>query len=400
MKKRNILIIAIIVLLVVVLLFPFKINRLKDGGTVEYKALLYKLTDYHKFGTDTEYVEGIKFEILGKEIFNNLTMHHIERNPETDKKVKLKDLKITAKNVDTTKLVKFDGVLYGKSNALIDYAGDLNKSIGKIDFLIGEEYMPELNGETNCKEIFNASVLEANGKSLVLNVDNVAILFESIDKENIKKLNSEDENTEYTCGDIHSFVGTVLEETTKYMIVEPNEDEKERKSSDKIQINYATDHKDYLYGIGRKVIIQYNGAIKESYPAQINTDYILTDGYENFTLTVKKSENTNKRKILNNTELYKNNSVFNLYYYGLDEVNVTIKGQTMSLEKALKSGRITLDGLIIKANKDFPNATSYDDGGSIEYHYKDYSIIKVHKLDGNRDVYIGIPSMKLNDLKL
>lgn len=400
MKKKNILIIAIIVLLVVVLLFPFKINRLKDGGTVEYKALLYKLTDYHKFGTDTEYVEGIKFEILGKEIFNNTTMYHIEKNPETDKKVKLKDLKITAKNVDTTKLVKFDGVLYGKSNALIDYAGDLNKSIGKIDFLIGEEYMPELNGETNCKEIFNASVLEANGKSMVLNVDNVAILFESIDKENIKKLNGEDENTEYTCGEIHSFVGTVLEETTTYMIVEPNEDEKERESSDKIQINYATDHKDYLYGIGRKVIIQYNEAIKESYPAQINTDYILTDGYENFTLTVKKSENTNKRKILNNTELYKNNSVFNLYYYGLDEVNVTIKGQTMSLEKALKSGRITLDGLSIKANKDFPNATSYDDGGSIEYHYKDYSIIKVHKLGGNRDVYIGVPSMKLNDLKL
>ena len=400
MKKKNILIIAIIVLLVVVLLFPFKINRLKDGGTVEYKALLYKLTDYHKFGTDTEYVEGIKIEILGKEIFNNTTMYQIERNPETDKKVKLKDLKITVKNVDTTKLVKFDGVLYGKSNALIDYAGDLNKSIGKIDFLIGEEYMPELNGETNCKEIFNASVLEANGKSMVLNVDNVAILFESIDKENIKKLNGEDENTEYTCGEIHSFVGTVLEETTTYMIVEPNEDEKERKSSDKIQINYGADHKDYLYGIGRKVIIEYNGAIKESYPAQINTDYILTDGYENFTLTVKKSENTNKRKILNNTELYKNNSDFNLYYYGLDEVNVTIKGHTMSLEKALKSGKITLDGLIIKANKDFPNATSYDDGGSIEYHYKDYSIIKVHKLDGNRDVYIGVPSMKLNDLKL
>lgn len=400
MKKKNILIIAIIVLLLIVLLFPFKINRLKDGGTVEYKALLYKLTDYHKFGTDTEYVEGIKIEILGKEIFNNTTMYQIERNPEIDKKVKLKDLKITAKNVDTTKLVKFDGVLYGKSNALIDYAGDLNKSIGKIDFLIGEEYMPELNGETNCKEIFNASVLEANGKSMVLNVDNVAILFESIDKENIKKLNGEDENTEYTCGEIHSFVGTVLEETTTYMIVEPNEDEKERKSSDKIQINYATDHKDYLYGIGRKVIIEYNGAIKESYPAQINTDYILTDGYENFTLTVKKTENTNKRKILNNTELYKNNPDFNLYYYGLDEVNVTIKGQTMSLEKALKSGKMTLDGLIIKANKDFPNATSYDDGGSVEYHYKDYSIIKVHKLDGNRDVYIGVPSMKLNDLKL
>lgn len=399
MKKKNILIIAIIVLLLVVLLFPFKINRLKDGGTVEYKALLYKLTDYHKFGTDTEYVEGIKFEILGKEIFNNLTMHHIEKNPEIDKKVKLKDLKITAKNVDTTKLVKFDGVLYGKSNALIDYAGDLNRSIGKIDFLIGEEYMPELNGETNCKEIFNASVLEANRKSMVLNVDNVAILFESIDKENIKKSNGESldntQNTEYS-----SFVGTVLEETTKYMIVEPNADEEERKSSDKIKINYGTDHIDYLYGVGRKVVIFYNGFIMESYPAQINTDNISIDGYEDFKIEVKPSNKIEAKKILNNKDLSADNQDYNLYFYGLDEVNVTVDSKKMTLEDALKSGKMTIQGIIQKANKDFPNATSYDDGGSVEYHYKDYSIIKVHKLDGNRDVYIGVPSMKLNDLKL
>lgn len=405
MKKKNILIIAIIVLLII-LLFPIPM-KLKDGGTVEYKALLYSVTKYHKLapeGSEKGYIDGIGIKILGKEVINTAN-NKIEETPTViEERTKLKDLKITVKNIDTTKLVKFDGVLYGKSNALIDYAGDLEKSIGKIDFLIGEEYLPGIDGETNYKQFFGAKVLEANGKNMILNIDNVARLFEVIDKANIKKLNGENlyktENNEYTCGEIHSFVGTVLEETTTYMIVEPNEDEKERKSSDKIQINYATDHKDYLYGIGRKVIIEYNGAIKESYPAQINTDYILTDGYENFTLTVKKSENTNKRKILNNTELYKNNSDFNLYYYGLDEVNVTIKGQTMSLEKALKSGKMTLDGLIIKANKDFPNATSYDDGGSVEYHYKDYSIIKVHKLDGNRDVYIGVPSMKLNDLKL
>ena len=74
----------------------------------------------------------------------------------------------------------------------------------------------------------------------------------------------------------NSFVGTVLEETTTYMIVEPNEDETERKSADKIRINYGVDHRDYVYGIGRKVIIQYTGYIKETYPAQIDTDNILT----------------------------------------------------------------------------------------------------------------------------
>ncbi len=398
MKKKSILAIAIIVLLII-LLFPFKINRLKDGGTVEYKALLYKLTDYHKFRTDTEYVEGSKIEILGKEIFNNTIMHHIEKDPETDKRVKLEDLKITAKNIDTTKLVKFDGVLYGKSNALIDYVGDLNKSIGKINFLIGEEYMPKLDGETNCKELFNASVLEANGKSMILNVNNEAVLFESIDKENIKKKNGERldnaQNTEYS-----SFVGTVLEETTKYMIVEPNEDEEERKSSDKIKINYGTDHIDYLYGVGRKVVIFYNGFIMESYPAQIETDNISIDGYEDFKIEVKPSNKIETKKILNNKDLSADNQDYNLYFYGLDEVNVIVDNKTMSLEDALKSGKMTIQGIIQKANKDFPNATSYDDGGSVEYHYEDYSIIKVHKLDGNRDVYIGVPSMKLNDLKL
>lgn len=398
MKKK--IIIGIIILVLFILLVPIPMH-LKDGGTVEYKALLYKISKVHRLdhNSATGYVDGIIVEILGRKIFDNTS--NTETKTETSERTKLKDIKIVNSNdINTNELVKFNGVLYGRSNALIDYAGDLEKSIGKIDFLIEKEYLPELDGETNCTEFFGAKVLESNEKTMILNIDNVARLFEAIDKENIKRLNGEDENNEYICDEIHSFVGTVLEETTTYMIVEPNEDEKERKSSDKIQINYGTDHIDYLYGIGRKVIVEYNGAIKESYPAQINTDYILTNGYKNFTLTVKKSENTNKRKILNNTELYKNNSDFNLYYYGLDEVNVTIKCQTMSLEKALKSGKITLDGLIIKANKDFPNATSYDDGGSIEYHYDNYTIIKVHKLDGNRDVYIGVPSMKLNNLKL
>ena len=184
------------------------------------------------------------------------------------------------------------------------------------------------------------------------------------------------------------------------MIVEPNEDEEERKSSDKIQINYGTDHIDYLYGVGRKVVIHYTGAIMETYPAQINSDTVSIDGYEDFEITVKESKNIEKKKILNNKELLADSRDFNLYYYGLDEVNVSVDNKNMSLEEALKSGKITLSGIEKKANKDFPNAISYKDGGSMEYHYKDYAIIKVHKLDGNRDVYIGVTNMKLSDLEL
>lgn len=195
-----------------------------------------------------------------------------------------------------------------------------------------------------------------------------------------------------------SFVGTVLEETTTYMIVEPNEDEIERKSADKILIHYGTEHIDYLYGIGRKVIINYMGGIKETYPAQIDSNDILTEGYEEFELTIKEAPNKSKTKILNNKELYKNNADYDLYYYGIEEVEITVDKNTMSLEEALRSGKMTIDGLIIKANKDVPNVEVYKDGGSIEYHYDNYTIIKVHRIDGNRDVYIGTKDMTINNI--
>lgn len=303
MKNKSIIIIVIIVVLII-LLFPIP-NKLKDGGTIEYKALLYTITNYHKIApeeNEKEYLEGVKFEILGFEIFNSL-----------------------------------------------------------------EE-----------KE-------------------------EKIDKENIKKSN--EENLELT-GDIEysSFVGTVLEETIEYMIVEPNEDEEERKSSDKIQISYGTNHKDYLYGIGRKVVIYYTGYIMESYPAQINTNKISTEGYKDFEITVKKSNDITKKKILNNKDLSSDKQDYNLYFYGLDEVNVKVDNKEMPLEEALKSGKMTIEGIIQKANRDEKEekikADMIKDGGSMEYYYEDYTIIKKHTIEGNRDVYIGIPEMNLNDLKL
>lgn len=72
----------------------------------------------------------------------------------------------------------------------------------------------------------------------------------------------------------NSFVATVIEETTTYMIVEPNENEMIRKSSDRIVIYYAQDHEDYLYGVGTKVVISYTGGIMETYPARINANDI------------------------------------------------------------------------------------------------------------------------------
>lgn len=73
MKKKAI--IGICILLAIILLIPIP-TRLKDGGTVEYNAILYKVMDVHRLDPDStseaEYIEGTIVKILGIEVFNNV----------------------------------------------------------------------------------------------------------------------------------------------------------------------------------------------------------------------------------------------------------------------------------------------------------------------------------------
>lgn len=84
--KKKILIIGIIIILLV-LLVPIP-RHLKDGGTIEFKALTYKVAKVHRLNDNNEngYDEGIRIEILGKEIFNNVSIKK-EENEEKEQEV-------------------------------------------------------------------------------------------------------------------------------------------------------------------------------------------------------------------------------------------------------------------------------------------------------------------------
>ncbi len=78
MKKK--LMIAAILLTLVVMLFPIR-TQLKDGGTVQYTAVLYSVSKVHRLisieemkqeGKIKEFDHGITVELLGFEIFNNV----------------------------------------------------------------------------------------------------------------------------------------------------------------------------------------------------------------------------------------------------------------------------------------------------------------------------------------
>ena len=196
----------------------------------------------------------------------------------------------------------------------------------------------------------------------------------------------------------YSFLGKVIESTSKYIIVEPNENEEIRKSADKISIGLGKNN-DALYEIGTNVKITYDGIVMESYPAQINAIKIELKSADNFEIIFKERQQTDSYNriyaILDKSETNKYN--YTIYAYE-GSVNIVIDEQEYTLREALLENKITMEEIIAKANKDFPDAISYDDGGSIEYHYENYTIIKLHTLDGNRDVYIGTKNMTINDL--
>ena len=70
-KFRNI----IIILLLFILLFPIPM-RLKDGGSIRFKALLYSVTKVHRLNNDSEaeneFLKGWEVEVLNVKVYSNV----------------------------------------------------------------------------------------------------------------------------------------------------------------------------------------------------------------------------------------------------------------------------------------------------------------------------------------
>ena len=73
----------------------------------------------------------------------------------------------------------------------------------------------------------------------------------------------------YGIKETKTFTATIIECNENSMIVIPNQDEDEYKSSDKFRIEFVGDYN--LCQESDKVKVTYVGGINESYPAQIDT---------------------------------------------------------------------------------------------------------------------------------
>lgn len=118
------------------------------------------------------------------------------------------------------------------------------------------------------------------------------------------------------------------------------------------------------------------------------------DSTKNFELIFYYREKSGKKLIID-----KENGLYDYNIYVVNgTVDIVIDKKTYSLRDALNSKMVTMERIIEKAKKDISNPAFYDDGGSVEYHYQDYTIIKKNTIDGDKDVYIGENNLTLHSL--
>lgn len=339
-----------------------------DGSKVTYYGLGYKVIRYVEVSPNEPYESNkgakmgnwfMKYDLPEEEIIN------IEYEGKTITITDIKEVQ-TIKNI----------LLNSK------YNGEICNGINTHKITINSDvyYIKE-----DCKEIQKGDKQATISTGDLDTINN--IIYNKMDN-----LQNEEE---------YFFYGKVIESTDSYIIVEPNEGEEVRKSADKISISLG-EYNDALYTLGTNLKVTYNGTVLETYPAQVEAIKIELKSAENFEILFydKQPQSEIKAyKIIDKNESDKYS--YDVYVYD-GNVNIRIGSKDYSLKEALLENKITMEEIIVKANQDEKdkkiNIVVYKDGGTTEYHYENYTIIKCHSLDGNRDVYIGNKDLKLSDI--
>ena len=260
MKKKVIIVMIVVILILLILLVP-RTRYLNDGGTVEYKALLYNVTKLNKLNyySSTGYDKGTIIEILGKEVYNDIVIAEptiISSNENHQKYSKIVDnvfieLKIPSewkyeelqKNPDND-FYKFALKLYKNSEEQYAVLYFYNNSFGVCGTGRSSEKITLNNGQeatigyydknTNWNDI---SFYNYNKYIAVMNYglinDEAKEVIEFIKTINIVEDYNEIEVIEDKPKDEgqHEFIGTIIEAHDNYIIVQPEENSSERKSS-------------------------------------------------------------------------------------------------------------------------------------------------------------------------
>lgn len=92
---------------------------------------------------------------------------------------------------------------------------------------------------------------------------------------------------------------------------------------------------------------------------------------------------------------------YTIYYYGIDSATINLDNQKYDLGEVISQEKITIEEIIeelkIYGQLNDGGTVIYKDAGTKKYLTDNYTIIKCHTIDGNRDIYIGDKDMEYEE---
>lgn len=191
--------------------------------------------------------------------------------------------------------------------------------------------------------------------------------------------------------DIHTFEGTIIECEKESMIVSPNENTEEHKSSDKFRIEYVNGFNSC--NVGNKVNITYKGMINESYPAQIGTTNIEVVKDFDFYITKPQVHNDirfNDYLTFSDRKIYLAGNIGEFY---------VVDGKTMILKEYISNANRTMDDSVKSITDKLELKDTLRDGGTKIYKSKDKDITMIvcNTTKNDRNILIGDYSMEYTE---
>ena len=251
MDKKKLIVIGIAFIVIVILLILFFTR-----GNITNNVIVTEVVEYAENKEKSNFEKKIDNVTINAEIPKDWKYEELPRNAEND--FYKYALKIYKNQNDKYAVLYFYQAPIGLCGT-----GRTTKEINLNDgnkATIGYDYD---------KEIWQDIIFEeTEGYVVIINY--------GLDKEEseevlefIKTINIK--GNFYSVTKEYEFVGKIIEAHDNFVIVKPEPNSREIKSSDKIMVNInrPTNGTNDFYVVGNKIRITYNGVIMESYPAQI-----------------------------------------------------------------------------------------------------------------------------------
>lgn len=153
MKKKVIILICVIL---VIMLIPVRL-QLKDGGTVEYKSILYKISKVHRL-IDNGFDIGTEIRIFGFKVFDNVESVYDKKELKETKGVEVVPTLSDKVSADTSWCPTFQLIWNDFKNDIVkedikfDEKSDILDNLNKEDFTtkdISDNYYYKIYGRKN-----------------------------------------------------------------------------------------------------------------------------------------------------------------------------------------------------------------------------------------------------------